>query len=545
MTHKSADKRGRESFVDRLENYLLEGVGDLSALKEELAMQLADARFVGDDTGTNALEQLLALLEKDSMPEPGDVLPRIFALREADEFDGGGVSNTQDGFVSFDIPLEDNVKKMVGEEGRLLLRQAENQGKKLYYLEVNVSGECRNRVLDCIESEFVVIRSEMPHDGERLCAIIVTDRAPRLSHLLSDALPEDCSQVESHIKEIPFRELLKPRSVARRWYEQVPPVSVTPSFEIIDRILVLLREVGRYNDGLDGPLWRELADDIVQYFSINLRTVFEQMQPALVELGNELKKKVMIQVIGDTSGVSAAYAATLREHIFELLENAIRHGIESPEERKRLEKAEAGTIRVIVSQRPQRLAIRVRDDGRGVDREKIRIAFSGSIERGLARLRHVLQEQYGGKLSLRTGERGTTVEIDIPYGPEMYRALVFRRRRETFAVPAALVTEIRPINSGNQIIHDAAETSYIRVDGRALPYRDVTSNGDISEQVHSAGSSRHALVITAGGYEIALAADEIVRETQVIPDEKNPTLLHAENIDPPPVAVKLSTAMRG
>jgi two-component sensor histidine kinase len=544
VTNETADERGRESLVDRLENYLLEGIGDLSNLKEELAIQLADARFIGDDQGTEALEELLTLLEAESAPDPAEVLSRIFAFRET-ELSGEKESDPRENFVSFDIPSGEMSGKVVSDEGRFLLRQAENQGKKLYLLEVTVPSQCRDQVLDIIESEFAVIRTERSGDGEGLSAVVVTDSTPMVSHLLRNRLSEECNRVESHIRELNYRDLLPPRSVARRWYERVPPVAVTPSFETIDRTLVLLREAGRGNTERTEPIWRELAETIVQAFSINLRTVLEQMRPALVELGEELQKNVMIQVVGDTPGVSAAYAASLREHIFELLENAIRHGIETPEERRNKGKPETGMIRVMVYPKPQHLSIRVRDDGRGVNEEEIRAAFSHSHERGLSRLRHILQEQFGGTLSLRTGERGTTVEIDIPYGMNIYRALVYRRRRETFAVPAALVTDVREVTGGTQLVHDAAQGSYIRLDGRAIPYRDVASTGDISGPVGSSGAGKYALVVTAGGYEVALAADEIIRETQVIPDEQNPAVLHVEGVDPPPVAVRISSGMTG
>jgi len=544
VTHKTEDERGRASLVDRLENYLLEGIGDLSNLKEELAIQLADARFIGDDQGTEALEELLTLLEAESVPDPAEVLSRIFAFRET-ELSGEGESKPRENFVSFDIPSGETSGKVVSDEGRFLLRQAEIQGKKLFLLEVTVPAPCRDQVLDIIESEFAVIRTERSGDGEGLSAVVVADSTPLVSHLLHNRLSEECNRVESHIRELNYRDLLPPRSVARRWYERVPPVAVSPSFEMIDRTLVLLREAGRGNTERTEPIWRELAESIVQAFSINLRTVLEQMRPALVELGEELQKNVIIQVAGDTPGVSAAYAASLREHIFELLENAIRHGIETPEERRNKGKSETGMIRVMVYPKPQHLSIRVRDDGRGVNEEEIRAAFSHSHERGLSRLRHILKEQFGGTLSLRTGERGTTVEIDIPYGRDIYRALVYRRRRETFAVPAALVTDVREVTGGTQLVHDAAHGSYIRLDGRAIPYRDVTSTGDISGPVGSSGSGKHALVVTAGGYEVALAADEIIRETQVIPDEQNPSVLHVEGVEPPPVAVGISSGMTG
>ncbi len=58
--------------------------------------------------------------------------------------------------------------------------------------------------------------------------------------------------------------------------------------------------------------------------------------------------------------------------LIHLVRNAIDHGIESPEERKRLGKPAKGTISVSVNQVSNRIFVNVKDDGHGIDYEKIR-----------------------------------------------------------------------------------------------------------------------------------------------------------------------------
>ncbi len=58
--------------------------------------------------------------------------------------------------------------------------------------------------------------------------------------------------------------------------------------------------------------------------------------------------------------------------LIHLVRNAIDHGIEAPEERKKLGKPEKGTISVSVSQVSNRIFVTVKDDGHGIDYEKIR-----------------------------------------------------------------------------------------------------------------------------------------------------------------------------
>ena len=58
--------------------------------------------------------------------------------------------------------------------------------------------------------------------------------------------------------------------------------------------------------------------------------------------------------------------------LIHLVRNAIDHGIESPEERKELGKPAKGTISVSVNQVSNRIFVNVKDDGHGIDYEKIR-----------------------------------------------------------------------------------------------------------------------------------------------------------------------------
>ncbi len=58
--------------------------------------------------------------------------------------------------------------------------------------------------------------------------------------------------------------------------------------------------------------------------------------------------------------------------LIHLVRNAIDHGIESPAERKELGKPEKGTISISVNQISNRIYVTVKDDGRGIDYDKIR-----------------------------------------------------------------------------------------------------------------------------------------------------------------------------
>ncbi|MCR8526354.1 ATP-binding protein, partial [Escherichia coli] len=70
-----------------------------------------------------------------------------------------------------------------------------------------------------------------------------------------------------------------------------------------------------------------------------------------------------------------------------MLRNAVAHGLESPDARRKAGKADEGSIRVVVRREGSEVVLQVSDDGGGLNREAIR---ARAIERGLLRENAVL-----------------------------------------------------------------------------------------------------------------------------------------------------------
>src|SRR5690606_25065244 len=78
----------------------------------------------------------------------------------------------------------------------------------------------------------------------------------------------------------------------------------------------------------------------------------------------------------------------LGEPLVHLLRNAVDHGLETPEDRRRAGKPEAGTLSLSVTRERDGVVIRVADDGRGVDRGAVleRAHSAGLLEAGVTGL---------------------------------------------------------------------------------------------------------------------------------------------------------------
>lgn len=110
----------------------------------------------------------------------------------------------------------------------------------------------------------------------------------------------------------------------------------------------------------------------------------QRLEPSLLELADALGKKVAFRIEGGGLTVPRRSFDMLLGSLIHAFRNSIDHGIESPEERRRLGKPEAGRLLVRFTEARgadgNLLRIEISDDGRGVHPERIRRKL---IEKGL------------------------------------------------------------------------------------------------------------------------------------------------------------------
>jgi two-component system, chemotaxis family, sensor histidine kinase and response regulator WspE len=104
------------------------------------------------------------------------------------------------------------------------------------------------------------------------------------------------------------------------------------------------------------------------------------------DLAKELNKKVVFQVVGGSSRVDRDILERLEAPLTHLLRNAVDHGLERPEERLAASKPPEGSLTLEARHASGMLHIRVTDDGKGVDLDKLRakIVRDGRVSQNMA-----------------------------------------------------------------------------------------------------------------------------------------------------------------
>ncbi len=113
---------------------------------------------------------------------------------------------------------------------------------------------------------------------------------------------------------------------------------------------------------------------------IPLNGTFRKMVRLVRDLAQKSNKKVVLEIFGEETEVDKTIIEQISDPLVHIIRNALDHGIESPEERKALGKPETGRVTIEAKHSAGEVWIVVKDDGRGLDPEKI---MRKALERGL------------------------------------------------------------------------------------------------------------------------------------------------------------------
>lgn len=125
---------------------------------------------------------------------------------------------------------------------------------------------------------------------------------------------------------------------------------------------------------------RDLQESVMSIRMIPMSIVFSRFPRMLRDLASKLGKKVDFLTQGEATELDKGLVEKITDPLTHLVRNSCDHGIEMPSDRLRAGKPETGTITLSAAHQGGSIVIEVRDDGKGMSREKI---LSKARERGL------------------------------------------------------------------------------------------------------------------------------------------------------------------
>ena len=125
---------------------------------------------------------------------------------------------------------------------------------------------------------------------------------------------------------------------------------------------------------------RDLQEAVMSIRMIPMSMVFNRFPRMLRDLAAKLDKKVELVTQGEATELDKSLVEKITDPLTHLVRNSCDHGIELPADRLAKGKPEGGTITLVASHQGGSIVIEVRDDGRGLSRQKL---ISKARERGI------------------------------------------------------------------------------------------------------------------------------------------------------------------
>ncbi|TGM32434.1 chemotaxis protein CheA [Leptospira levettii] len=118
-------------------------------------------------------------------------------------------------------------------------------------------------------------------------------------------------------------------------------------------------------------LIRSLQEITLSLRMVPISGVFSRMERLVRDTAKKTGKQVELIISGEDTEIDKSIIEEMYDPLVHIIRNAIDHGLETPEERKEAGKQSKGTIHLTAVQLGKEVWIEVKDDGKGLQRDKI------------------------------------------------------------------------------------------------------------------------------------------------------------------------------
>ncbi|MBU1081970.1 MAG: chemotaxis protein CheA, partial [Spirochaetes bacterium] len=286
----------------------------------------------------------------------------------------------------------------------------------------------------------------------------------------------------------------------------------------------------------------ELRTTAMEMRLVRVDGLFSRYGRMVRDVSSGLGKEVELLTEGGHTELDKNAVEGLVDPLMHLIRNAVDHGIEAPADRERAGKPRTGSVRLSARHDGGSVVIRVSDDGRGIDWDRVAAI---AVERGLAppggkpspeELEDMLFapgfstqaevsnvsgrgvgldvvktaiERLGGGVEISSAKgSGTEFSLSIPLTIAIIDGFLAVSGRRSFIVPLANVLECFERKRGDGV------ERLIERSGGLVPIVDVRKRFSVDEP--PVGDTEAVLVVSVGSGRIALAFDSIVGGYQTV-----------------------------
>ena len=290
----------------------------------------------------------------------------------------------------------------------------------------------------------------------------------------------------------------------------------------------------------------DLQEGLMRTRMVPFDALVPRLRRVVRQAASETGKQVQLRLDGAQGELDRNVLERMTAPLEHMLRNAVAHGIEAPDTRRKAKKAEEGTIHIAIRREGSEVVLEVGDDGAGLNRAAIR---KRAEERGLLRADAAVGDsdldmlifepgfstaaevsrlagrgvgmdvvasevrQLGGSLDIATRAReGTTFTLRLPQTLAVTQAVFLRIGETTFAVPIASVRGVGRVS----------RERFAEVGGGYEYGGERYALHDLGELVGQAPARADGqlqmplLLVRSGDLRAAVAVDEIIGNREIV-----------------------------
>ncbi len=306
---------------------------------------------------------------------------------------------------------------------------------------------------------------------------------------------------------------------------------------------------GKFADAMafQARVLNDLQRSVMKIRMVPVDQLFRRFPRMVRDVSRQCGREVELDISGQDTDLDKGILDAIAEPLTHLVRNAVSHGIEPAEERRKLGKAPQGVIRLNAYHQGNQVVVEVSDDGRGIDAKKIRAkatelgmatpeeaarmsdpeAFEFIFRPGFSTADEVTEVSGRGvgmdvvqsvlhrlKASISVETRpgkGTTFRMKLPLTLAIIKALLFWVEQRLYAIPLNAVLEIS--RTFETEVHQVDNYEVLQLRNQVLPLlrlgRPALAGGDRKSKLF-------VLIITAGERKYGLIVDALEGEEELV-----------------------------
>jgi len=293
----------------------------------------------------------------------------------------------------------------------------------------------------------------------------------------------------------------------------------------------------------------EMQRNVMQMRMIPVKNLFQKFPRLVRDIGKKSGKQIELVLVGENTDIDKGIAEDVADPLLHMIRNSIDHGIETPEQRKSAGKNPYGTITMSAKHEGNNIVIEVRDDGKGIDKNRI---LSKAIDNGLVTRENganLADEEIlsfifapgfstadqvtdisgrgvgmdvvnsnitklNGKIHISTEVgKETVIKLLLPLTMAVMDSLLVKVGGSIFALPLDAVLETVKIRVAD--LHTIGKKSVYSLRDKVLPLEWLHEQMSIKSEINESGTIT-VLVIKGEAGRFGLIVDSIYRQEEIV-----------------------------